>query len=117
MKRNFDLVREILLAAEAQDFHRTQPIAPVGYSNEEIKYHIKIMVDGGLLQMKQHPKIDVPAPVFDGLTWEGHEFLDSIREKSTWESVKNTLKDKGLALSYEALKSVVVVSVKSVLAG
>lgn len=117
MKRDFDLVREILLAAEAQDFNRTQPIAPANYSNEEIKYHVKIMVDGGLLQMKQHPKIDVPAPVFDGLTWEGHEFLDSIREQNTWVTVKNTLKEKSLGLSYEAIKSVVVTSVKSALLG
>jgi len=114
MKRNFDLVREILLAAEAQDFNRTQPIAPSGYSNDEIKYHIKIMVDGCLLQM-EHPVIDPTAPVVDGLTWEGHEFLDSIREKSTWATVKNTLKEKSLGLSYEAIKSVVVTSVKSAL--
>ena len=115
MKRDFDLVREILLEAEAQDFKRTQPIAPPGYTNEEIKYHVKIMVDGGLLQEKQDPKIMHPALVFDGLTWEGHEFLDSIREENIWETVKKTLKDKSLGLSYEALKSVVVTSVKTAL--
>ncbi len=60
-------------------------------------------------------KIDTPAPVFVGLTWEGHEFLDAIREQRPWETVKNSLTEKGAALSYEALKGVVVATAKSLL--
>ena len=117
MKRNFDLVRDILLAAEEQDFNQSKAIAPEGYSNEEIWYHIKIMEDGGLIRMKQHQNIELPAPVFDGLTWEGHEFLDSIRESNTWNKVKAILKDKSLGLSYESIKTAVVYSVKGALGG
>ena len=113
MKRNFDLVREILLAAEAQDFQQSKPIAPKGYTNEEIKYHIKIMEDGGLIRLRQHPGIDLPAPVFDGLTWEGHEFLDSIREQTTWNKVKLIIQEKSLGLSYESVKVAVIHVIKS----
>ena len=119
MKRNFDLVREILLAAEAQDFDKTKSIASEGYSNDEIKYHIKIMEDGGLIKMRQHPNIDAPAPapVFDGLTWKGHEFLDSIRESGSWSKIKSVLKAKSLGLSYESIKAAVVYTVKESLSG
>ncbi len=117
MERNFDLVRKILLAAEAQDFQQSKPIAPEGYSNEEIKYHIKIMEDGGLIKMRQHPGIDVPAPVFDGLTWEGREFLDSIRETGAWSKVKDVLKEKSVALSFESIKAAVVFTIKDSLGG
>jgi len=117
MKRNFDLVREILLAAEAQDFEKSKPIAPEGYTNDEIKYHIKIMEDGGLIKMRQHPNIDAPAPVFDGLTWKGHEFLDSIRELGAWSKIKDVLKEKSLGLSYESIKAAVVYTVKETLNG
>ena len=41
MERNFDLVRDILLESEAQDYKQTKPIAPEGYSDDEIRYHIK----------------------------------------------------------------------------
>lgn len=117
MKRDFDLVRAILLAAEAQDENGRPPIAPEGYSNAEIKYHIKIMVDGGLLRERQHARIDLPAPVFDGLTWEGHEFLDAIRESGAWSRVKRVLKEKSLGLSYESIKVAVAHLVAGALGG
>lgn len=75
------------------------------------------MEDGGLIKMRQAEGIDLPAPVFDGLTWKGHEFLDSIREVSTWSKVKKVLNEKSVALSYESIKAAVVFVIKDALGG
>ena len=117
MKRDFDLVRKILLAAEKQDANGNPPIAPKGYSNTEIRYHIKIMVDGGLVAERQNPLTELPAPVFDGMTWEGHEFLDSIRDKEHWTKVKTMLKEKGVDMSFEAIKAAVIYYIKDKFGG
>ena len=42
------------------------------------------------------------------LTWEGHEFLDSIRNDTVWKKIKDTVKEKGVQLSYEILKALAV---------
>ena len=40
------------------------------------------------------------------LTWEGHEFLDKIREDSIWEKTKETISEKVLPLVFDIVKSV-----------
>ncbi len=117
MKRDFELVRKILLASEEQDASRNPPITPKGYPIAEIRYHIKIMIDGGLIIERQHPELDPSMRTFDGMTWEGHEFLDSIREQSFWTEVQKTIKEKGLPTTAETIKAVVNLFVTAQLTG
>lgn len=39
------------------------------------------------------------------LTWEGHEFLDKIREDTIWNKTKDTIVDKGLPFVFDIVKS------------
>lgn len=39
------------------------------------------------------------------LTWEGHEFLDKIREDTIWNKTKDTIVDKGLPFAFDIVKS------------
>ena len=47
--------------------------------------------------------------VVEGLTWEGHDFLDTIRTDSVWEKTKSYIKDQGLqSVPIELLKKAAV---------
>ena len=43
------------------------------------------------------------------LTWEGHDFLDNIRNESTWNNIKKIISDKGLPLIIDVIKEVIVI--------
>lgn len=39
------------------------------------------------------------------LTWQGHEFLDKIRDPSMWGKIQAKVKEKGLDLTFDAIKA------------
>jgi hypothetical protein len=47
------------------------------------------------------------------LTWEGHEFLDSARNKEAWKHANEVAKKNGGVLSFEVLKTVLTTYIKS----
>ena len=38
------------------------------------------------------------------LTWEGHEFLDSIRSDTVWNKTKKLFADEGLSMTVDLVK-------------
>ncbi|WP_019518458.1 DUF2513 domain-containing protein [Aggregatibacter actinomycetemcomitans] len=49
------------------------------------------------------------------LTWQGHEFLDKIRNDSVWNKVKSTVQSKSLDLSFDVIKQVATALIGSML--
>jgi len=39
------------------------------------------------------------------LTWQGHEFLDKIRDPSMWGKIQAKVKEKRLDLTFDAIKA------------
>ncbi len=108
MKRDWNLIRDILLATEALPTYREllRPGDVTGYDNAEISYHMALLIDAGLVTGKCKTQRDDIFCIVENLTWQGHEFLDKIRENSTWLSFKQTLADKSISLSLESIKAV-----------
>lgn len=104
MKRDMELCRKILFAIEEQ--HVDIPIHNLkigNYSIEQIAYHCKILHDAKLI-FDYNGKYADNHIVWFGvgpLTWAGNEYLDKIRNDSTWDKIKNTLKEKGLPMAFE----------------
>ena len=110
MKRDMDLVRKILIKME-KDWgyeyllNSEEEIRIENYSDSAIHYHLRIMVEGGLitsifpegLSNLQSTYIRYPPEI---ITWEGQEFLEAIREERTWEKIKKEVKN----LSFVAIK-------------
>lgn len=73
------------------------------------------MVDGGLVQGIDTADLNSASPSFipTNITWQGHEFLDAVRDKSVWERVSATAQAKGGSLSFEVLKALAVQMIKS----
>ena len=105
MKRNLELVREILLATESKENQEGWFKPEIeGSSNEEVVYHIKLLIEAGLvdgvdLSTKFNPDFQIR-----NLTWDCHEFLDSARDKSVWTKVKETLGPRINTISFSLLK-------------
>ncbi len=95
MKRDWDLIREILVALE--DKKESKGILrlkdfPSG-REQEISYHVALLLDAGLVEGSMPSEFGPPVKRFNlsRLTWEGHDFLDAIRNDDVWSKIKTKL--------------------------
>lgn len=107
MKRDLELVKKILEYYEAKDTWRHDKELQIeGYSLDETQYNLQIMYEGGFINAEpistENGRLHGLLPF--RLTWEGHEFLDSIRDKKVWSKIKSLAVAKGGQLSFELVK-------------
>ena len=91
MKRDMDLIRELMLRLEACQLGlggvaiitSGDPLVAVpGKSEEEIYYHLNLIQQAGLIDAPgSQPMLGV---TLAGLTWRGHDFVDSVRDPAIW---------------------------------
>jgi hypothetical protein len=92
-----DFIREILLAVEADpelDGYHVRVFDNSDFpehSNEEICYHVDLLIEAGFLQSEGMTS-GAPSPEVSRLTWNGHEFLGSAKDPGVWVSVKERLR-------------------------
>lgn len=77
MKRNYDLLREILIKIEKQEsrFTETEFKDSEDFTKEEIIYHYGLLKQAGFIEGTLYEDI----PFFANLTWEGHNFLEAAK--------------------------------------
>lgn len=107
MKRDMDLVRQILIELEKMEFTGSPVVIPFeGYSETDVHYHVKIMGDANLL--------DVWWSDLEGghtfyypisITWAGHEFLAAARDDTRFNRAKDVVLEKTGALSFGVLNA------------
>ncbi len=103
MPLNMDLVRELL-----SRFEKGDDSVPEGRTKQEVAYHVKQMIDGGLLDgqvtMAPSPGKLLPRDYFvKDITWKGHEFIRSVREDTVWHHLKAHFNSKGVALTVDLI--------------
>lgn len=107
MKRDMELIRQILLRIEESDDVAERPIPPE--SIPVIAYHLWLLSDAGLITgikfNEDHMTGEltwyhIPVP---RLTWAGQEFLDAARDESTWNQAKEQLAKAGKSIGTVAL--------------
>ena len=102
MKRNMDLIRDLLLRIEAQHipvgsalllaFDRPPLMAP-GERVDDIAYAMRMIEDAGFLDLTpSQPAVGV---AFRGMSWRGHDFLDSVRDPKIWQETKDAASKAG----------------------
>lgn len=104
MKLDWECVRAILKATEALEGERDM-VAPgtlPGFDEGQVVEHIRLLVEAGFIE--GFPK--GPGAMFScRLTWEGHQFLATLRSQALWSQIRLEAKERGLALSFEVVKA------------
>lgn len=105
MKRNWEVVRAILLAMEEKpadgsvyDESHFPKISP-----EVFNYHAELLIEAGLVTGINVSSMDGPASMLFRLTWAGHEFLDAIKSDTAWTKIKEKATEKGVDLSFDTI--------------
>lgn len=109
MKRDMDLVRKILLKIEEE--YVSTPIYNLtieGYDMETVAYHCEILHEAGLVSDYEAQYGDDEIVIFGvgGLTWEGCDYLDKVRDDSIWQKTKSAIKEKSLPLIFDTIKTI-----------
>lgn len=107
MKRDFDLIRKLLMFFEAKPGPEHVMVPPIdGFDDLTIKYHLVLLYDAGFLRCEPvtsstSDRVIYVLP-FD-LTWQGHEFLEKIRNETTWNKIKETILSKGGTFAFNII--------------
>jgi hypothetical protein len=93
MRRDFDLIRTILREVEdAPGLAGLTSFTYAGYDDNIVAEHIEILIDAGLLRGKVNRYLGGGASTrVSGLTWAGHDFLESMKDEGIWAKAKDTI--------------------------
>ncbi len=110
MKRDMDLVREILMVcADHEHGYAPRGLAIKGYSEEQIGHHVYLMMQAGLVEGANVTASEDPSPLAEllSMTWAGHEFLEASRDEGLWSKAKQAAASTG-GMVLDVLKSVLI---------
>lgn len=110
MKRDMELVRNILLKIENNTIKNTNDLLDehaIKEDREILVYHLSMLIDqAGLVK-------GIPAHSFANkdwlditLTWEGHDFLSNIQDSNVWSKVLKKLSSVGGSASLDVVKEI-----------
>lgn len=106
MKRDWDLIRKIMLKVEESAPHEdTAPEEVEGYDQELVAYNMRRLIERDLCVPTNRNDAEARLGVAE-LTWEGHDFLDKIRTDDVWVETKKTFKDKCIDLTFDLIGTV-----------
>jgi hypothetical protein len=97
MKRDMELIRELLLKLEALpmglgDAMVITPedpcVAVTGYDVVQINHHMDLIHEAGFIDDGGRSGGPMLGFIFRGLSWRGHEFLDTVRSPEVWRRTK-----------------------------
>lgn len=112
MIRDLDLIRNILLAIEANTnpYNRlsVQNFVSDDYDEFMVSGHIKLLLDCDFIEAS---KIAICGQAFDDyiikrLTMFGFDYLDSVRSDSVWDATKAKIKEVASGASLDVVKTV-----------
>ncbi len=87
-----------------------------GFTEDQIGYHCMMLRDAGMMNASDLGGLVRPYAIIPRhLTWEGHEFLNSIRSDSVWTEVKETARKNDLVLTIGTVRTIVEAIIKGVI--
>ena len=106
MQRDMELIRAILMSVEDESGDRLQ-----NYEKGTIAYHVQLLIDAGLCEGWVRTQNTGSGMTWDAyaihrLTWQGHDFLDSVKDDGVWKKAKAKVLKPGAAWTFEILKAV-----------
>ena len=106
MKRDMDLIRQILLQAENCEPNRWVKVTVEGCDCQTIQAHIELLVERGLVKGPLCINLDDPNTAVYSLAWEGYDFLDACRDENRWNKAKREIQEKAGSVAFDVLKTI-----------
>lgn len=110
MKRDLDLIRNILLVIENSDTDRLfiSDFVTDSRTEEIVSHHLKLLLDCDYIDATSRNTIGCPYTQFivHRITSKGYDYLDSVRDVSIWEKTKKALLQVGGSASLDTVKAV-----------
>jgi hypothetical protein len=112
MKRDLDLIRDILLHVENWDHPEPIFLERMNYegkNKQEIGYQIDLWNDAGYIDariIKGRQGVTYEKAVILRMTMAGHEYLDSVRNPEVWKKTKSTLEKVGGGAALDVIKEI-----------
>ena len=119
-----DLARKILQAVDSaedavhfDDLEKMNGIS--NYTDREVWYHVQLLDYAGYLDclMAQSDDGRLRRGIVYGLTWDGQDFLDALRDDSVWEKTKRAVRESVGSTTFEVVKCVAVEASKRMALG
>ena len=120
MKLNHDCIRDLLLVLERSliiddqgktHFLKLEDVACIDsmklYSRADIIYCSLRLAEADLINISySYAGAEIYYMFYNYITFEGHQYLDSIRDKTVWGIVKEKLKSIGGAASFKLIMAI-----------
>jgi len=114
-----DVVRKILLIMESSDQQKfdfdTTLVIPDIDRNTKRYYFLKMREANLINHIYDECEGNEYSFVNIELTWDGHQFIEQIREESFWNKLKRKLVKSGVGLSIFAIKTGAPLLIKELL--
>ncbi|MEN0643340.1 DUF2513 domain-containing protein [Alkalicoccobacillus gibsonii] len=104
MKRELDLIRDILILLEEDESRDPKTITSEDYSEEVVHYNLRLLYKEGFIEA--HSLEGGTRFLPRSLTWDGHNLLADIKDDSVWSKVKENLKRHSGTASIEVIKAI-----------
>lgn len=98
MKRNDDLLRDMLLAIEAAPPRRpvfSNELGIAGHDDATLAEHALLLIRSNLAEGRDSSGLGVDVVTINRLTPQGHDFLRAIRDDTVWRRTKKVLAPVG----------------------
>ncbi len=106
MIRDLDLARQLLLDIESRGADCSVSLlrsGPEQTQEERIRYHLRLLLDAGLIKEVDRTSADVPCV---RLTHDGHELLALAGNDSRWQEAQWVCRDRLGCLSLSVIRSI-----------
>lgn len=121
MELNFDFVRDLLIfCAKSPNPHGPRDTdmrkfaKSKGFSVDDLAFTINRLYEAEYITKKTVYGSGVPITMEPGnLTWNGNEYLNSVRSPSVWKATKDKISGVGGKLTFQLVTSVATSIVKS----
>ena len=107
MRRDMDLIRELLLEIEEKHDGSGRQVDVSGGESPPpvVTEHLFMLAEAGLIEAQDASHMQGRRIIVQRMTWQGHEFLDRIRDPQIWAKTKEGARRVG-SFSLDVLSDV-----------
>ena len=123
MKRDWDIMRSVLLEVEAlnptqtADFQFFEPYSSLDPEADRARHALMLHEMGYLKGIAFQTFSEGKYLKAPELTMSGADLLDSIREQPMWNQIKKVAKERGVGVAFDTLKALAGVAASELLKG